>query len=241
MGPLVAIMTRWTWAAPLVALLVTALAVSCGGDEEKAEGPLPSAEEAVTRLVERANAVESFHFKLDHEGGLSPIPLGLKLKTAEGDIAVPDRLKAKIEAQNGAVVNVDIIGIGDKAWMTNPFSRQWQELPSGVTIRNIFDPAAGIRAVTATLKSVSVAPGEEVAGVVTYRIEGDVDSAVLEAAAPIAEPGLTVHVVAWVDREDFTIRRIRLEGPFSPDEPAGIVRILELSRFDEPVQIEPPL
>jgi len=59
--------------------------------------------------------------------------------------------------------------------------------------------------------------------------------------APIAEPGLTVQVVAWVDRRDSTIRRIRLEGPFSPDEPAGIVRILELSRFDEPVDIEPPI
>src|SRR3989304_2977309 len=212
-------MLRWTWATPLaLALVASALATSCGGGGKKQpEGPLPSAEEAVARLVERANAVESFHFKLDHEGGLSPIPLTLKLKTAEGDIAVPDRLKAKIEAQNGAVVNVDIIGIGDKAWMTNPFSRQWQELPSGVTIRNIFDPAAGIRAVAGALESVSVATGEEVNGVATHPIKGDVDSGV------------------------FPLRRIRLEGPSSPDEPAGIVRILELSRFDEPVQIEPPL
>ena len=84
-----------------------------------------------------------------------------------------------------------------------------------------------------------VAGAEVTDGVPTYRIEGDVDSGVLEAAAPIAEPGLSVHVTAWVDR-DFTIRRLRLEGPFSPGEPAGIARVLDLSRFDEPVEIEPP-
>ena len=235
-------MIRRTWAALLVALLAGGLSLSCRGGEERPDGPLPSPEEAVARLLERANAVRSFHFRLDHEGGLSPIPLNLSLKVAEGDILVPDRLKADIEARAGtAVVRVQVVGIGERAWITNPFSRQWQELPSGVTIRNIFDPAAGIRAVAGALQNVSVAPGEAVAGVATYRIEGDVDSGVLEAAAPIAEPGLTVQVVAWVDRRDSTIRRIRLEGPFSPDEPAGIVRILELSRFDEPVDIEPPI
>ena len=234
-------MLRRTWAAPLLALLVLAIAAACGdGEEEQPQGVLPSPEEAVARLIERANAVKSFHFKLDHEGGLSPIPLNLKLKVAEGDIVVPDRLKADIEARAGsAVVRVQVIGIGERAWITNPFSRQWQELPSGVTIRNIFDPAAGIRAVAGALRGVRVAGGEVTDGVPTYRIEGDVDSGVLEAAAPIAEPGLSVHVTAWVDR-DFTIRRLRLEGPFSPGEPAGIARVLDLSRFDEPVEIEPP-
>jgi hypothetical protein len=85
-----------------------------------------------------------------------------------------------------------------------------------------------------------VAGVEKVAGVNTYLLEGQVDSGVLEAAAPIAEPGLTVNVKLWVDTSDYTIRQVRLEGPFAPDEPDNIVRTLILSKFDEPVSIEPP-
>ena len=33
------------------------------------------------------------------------------------------------------------------------------------------------------------------------------------------------------------LRRLRLSGPISPDEDADAVRTVELSAFDEPVQI----
>jgi len=124
--------------------------------------------------------------------------------------------------------------------MTNPFSHEWQRLPEGTTISAIFDPAAGIQAVASSLQGVRVAGVEKVGGDNTYLLEGRVDSGVLEAAAPIAEPGLTVNVKVWVGVDDYTIRQVRLEGPFAPGEPENIVRILSLSKFDEPVSIEPP-
>lgn len=229
--------------ATLVALLAALpLAAACGGGgEEATPTALPSAEEVLPKVVERVDAVKTFHFRLEHEGGLSPIPLGLELRTAEGDVVVPDRISAKLEAEaNGALVRVEVIGVGEEGWITNPFSREWQPLPSGTTISAIFDPAAGVKAVAGSLQDVSVVGVEKVAGHETYRLEGHVDSGALEAAAPIAEPGLTVTVKVWVDTEDYTIRKVRLEGPFAPDEPAAIVRILSLSKFDEPASIEPP-
>ena len=228
-----------------VLLAVLPLAAACGGDSEEAgDTPtaLPPPEEILPKVVERVAAVESFNFRLEHEGGLSPIPLGLKLRTADGAIIVPDRMQAKLEAEAaGTLVRVEVIGIGEEGWITNPFSREWQPLPSGTTISAIFDPAAGITAVANSLQEVSVAGIERVGGRETYLLEGQVDSGVLEAAAPIAEPGLTVIVKVWVDVEDYTIRQVRLEGPFAPDEPAAIVRILFLSKFDEPISIEPPV
>ncbi len=231
----------------LLALVLAALplAAACGGDGGNGETTpvtLPQAEEILPKVVERVNAVKSFHFRLEHEGGLSPIPLELKLRTAEGDVVVPDRMKAKLEAEAaGALLRVEVIGIGEEGWMTNPFSGEWQPLPSGTTISAIFDPAAGITSVAGSLEEVSVTGVEKVDGHETYLLEGQVDSAALEAAAPIAEPGLTITVKIWADIEDYTIRKVRLEGPFAPDEPAGIVRILFLSKFDETVDIESPL
>jgi hypothetical protein len=232
----------------LLAALIGALALAAcgggGGGQEAAAttGPLPAAGEILSRVVDRVATVKSFHFRLEHENGLSPIPLDLKLRTAEGDVEVPGRIQARLDAEaGGALMRVEVIGIEDKAWMTNPFSDEWQELPKGTTISAIFDPAGGIQAVARSLQDVSVNGVENVGGSDTYLLEGKVDSGVLKAAAPIAEPGLTVTVKLWVDVEDYSIRQVRLEGPFAPGEPANIVRILHLSKFDEPVSIKPPV
>jgi hypothetical protein len=230
----------------LLAILLAALALAaaCGGAGEKATptpANLPQADEVLPKVVERVATVKSFHFRLEHENGLSPMPMNLKLKTAEGDIQVPDRMQAKLEAEAaGALMRVEVIGIGDQGWMTNPFSHEWQALPEGTTISAIFDPAAGIQAVAGSIQGARVTAVEKVGGDNTYLLEGQVDSGVLKAAAPIAEPGLTVNVKVWVGVDDYTIRQVRLEGPFAPGEPENIVRILSLSKFDEPTSIEPP-
>jgi hypothetical protein len=235
--------TRFGLLAMLLAGL--ALAAACGGGGEKAAptpATLPPADEVLPKVVERVGAVKSFHFRLEHENGLSPMPLDLKLKTAEGDVQVPDRMKAKLEADvAGALLRVEVVGIGEEGWMTNPFSREWQPLPAGTTISAIFDPAAGIQAVAGSLQDVRVVGVEKVGGDNTYLLEGKVDSGVLAAAVPIAEPGLTVNVKVWVGVDDYNIRQVRLEGPFAPGEPENIVRILTLSNFDESVSIEPPV
>jgi hypothetical protein len=236
---------RRAWLGLLATLLGgLVLAAACGGGGEKAAptpATLPPADEILPKVVERVGALKSFHFRLEHENGLSPIPFDLKLRTAEGDVQVPDRMEAKLDAEaGGALLRVEVIGIGDKGWMTNPFSHEWQSLPEGTTISAIFDPAAGIQAVASSLQGVSVAGVEKVGGDNTYLLEGQVDSGVLKAAAPIAEPGLTVNVKIWVGVDDYNIRQVRLEGPLAPGEPDNIVRILILSKFDEPVSIEPP-
>jgi len=60
---------------------------ACGGGSEVEEGgPLPSAAEVLTKAVERAATMKTFHFRLEHENGVSAIPLGLGLTTAEGDV-----------------------------------------------------------------------------------------------------------------------------------------------------------
>jgi len=234
------------WFGLLAVLLVAlALAAACGGGGGKEPQPtpatLPPADEVLSKVVERIGTVKSFHFSLEHENGLSSIPLDLKLRTAEGDVVVPDQIKAKLEAEAaGATLRLEVIGIGEEGWLTNPFTGEWQALPKGTTISAIFDPAAGVQAVARSLQEVRVAGVERIGGQDTYLLEGSVDSGVLEAAAPIAEPGLTVRVQIWSDVDDNLIRQIRLEGPFAPGEPENIVRILVLSNFDEPISVEPP-
>lgn len=226
----------------LAVAFVALLALSCGdGDDGDAGGPLPPGDEVLAKAIAAVDAMETFHFRLEHENGASRIPLDLQLLTAEGNVIAPDRMWAKLETRAGTQpVRVEVIGVGDDGWITNPFNRQWQPLPSGTTIKDVFDPAQGVKVVANSLQGPQVTAEEEVDGVLSYVLEGTVESAVLEAAAPIAEPGFTIGVKVWVGKEDSLMRRIYLVGPIAADEPQDIVRKLSISEFNQPVTITPP-
>ncbi len=229
--------------AALLAVVAAFLAACGGGDSNKpaTTGPLPQPDAVLSKAVNSFQAMKTFHFRLEHDNGGSPIPPGLTLITADGDVIVPDRMSAKLDAKAGQqTVNVQVIGIGDQGWITNPFSRQWQPLPSGTSIKDIFDPAQGVKAIVGSLQDAKVTAEENVDGMPCYRVEGSVASDVLQAAAPIAKPGLTVGIKVWIGKDDSLIRQVYLVGPIAPDEPSNIVRRLMLSKFNEDITIDAP-
>jgi hypothetical protein len=212
-----------------------------GGGTPTSTGTLPPAVSVLPAAVQAFSSLQTFHFSLAHENGTSPIPNGLQLVSADGDVIVPDRMDANIEAKVGdQTVKVEIIGVGDQGWMTNPFNRQWQPLPSGTTIKDIFDPAQGVKAIIGSLQNAQVVGQEKVGGAQTWHVKGSVQSDVLTVPVPIARPGLTVGIEVWIGVDDSLIRQVYLEGPIAPGEPDNIVRQLALSDFGENVTIEAP-
>ena len=62
----------------------------------------------------------------------------------------------------------------------------------------------------------------------------------MRGLVPGAPEGETLHMEVWVGRDDYLVRKVRLTGRLVEADTPEIVRVLELSRFDEPVSIEPP-
>ena len=204
----------------------------------------PVAVDDPARILEASVAavedVDSFHFTLEHENGSTPMPLNLELVSAEGDVAVPDRLKAEIRAKAASLnVRLDVIGIGEDTWVTNPFSRRWERLP-GAALRDIANPAALVEALVASLQDVRIDGRSEVDGVSTYHLKGSLDSGMLAEALPIAEPGHTASVDLYVAEDDSLPRRARIAGRLSNADTENIVRLVDFSRYNEPVTIEAP-
>ena len=215
-------------------------------EAETPEPPTPTPEGELTasqvleEAAERTGEVESFHFVLTHENGSTPLPLNLDLQSAEGDIVVPDRMQAEANAEAlGINVSVDVIGIEGRTWVTNPFTRQWQELPD-TNIRDFADPAALIRSVLPAIEDPELSDGGEVDGVDTHLVTGTINSQMLQEALGLAEAGNEVTVEAWIGKEDTLARLIRLEGPLSDEESPDVVREVEISQYNEPVEIMPP-
>jgi hypothetical protein len=80
----------------------------------------------------------------------------------------------------------------------------------------------------------------EIDGVKTDRLSGQIDAASLKDALSSAQAGYTANVEAWIGQKDSLPRRVRLSGQLSKGEPEEIVRQIDLSRFDAPVEIKPP-
>jgi lipoprotein LprG len=225
----------------LAALLTIVLLITaCSGGDDK---PQPADQDPQAILEQASTALagaKSFHFHLTHENGATPMPLNLQLTEAEGDVAVPDKVAADVKAKAASITaSVKVIGIGDRTWITNPFNRQWQELPN-TSVRDIANPAALVKSVIADVQDAKLEGQGELDGVKTYQISGTIDSAALDAALPNVEAGLPVTVQVWVGVDDSLPRRARVIGRLSQDEPENIVRQIDLSKFNAAVTITQP-
>lgn len=227
----------------VIAVLVISslLLITACGKKGPAIIEAPAAGDLLRQAAEALDKTRSFHFLLEHENGATPIVLGVMMERAEGDVLKPDRVQADVIGRLQAVsVRTRVIGVGDRAWITNPFTQTLQTLDQGTMIAQVFDPAVGVRRVVAAIQEPRLTGSETVDGVETLIVEGLVDSGELKAIAPFAQPGQQVRVRAWLGKSDTLPRRLRLEGPLAPDEPANIARRLTLSKFNEQVSIEPP-
>src|SRR5262245_2963871 len=185
---------RWSLFIALICLFAAAGCSSGGGKTSD-----KSADELLKTSAEKFAAVKTFHFALDHENGSTALPLGLRLIEADGDIVMPDRLAADVKAKLASTnVSVKVIGIDNESWMTNPFSRDWQRLPSGFSIWEATDPAAFVNTVARSIKDPKVVGTESVGGVNCQKISGKLDSAALRTAFRSAAPGTTLDVDVWV-------------------------------------------
>jgi lipoprotein LprG len=223
--------------APLLAL---ALSACGGGSESRPSSNAPGAADLLSKSGAATKAAKSFHFNFTQENGTMPMPLSFRLVSAEGEYAAPDRIKAGVKAKAASAnVAVDVIGVGERTWITNPFTRRWQSLPD-TTVADIADPTAIVAALLTGLKDPKVVGEQQVDGVKTYRVSGTIDSTVLRSAFSTVEAGYTNNVDLWLGADDMLPRRARIAGQLYKDDPANVARQVDLTKFGVAVDIKAP-
>jgi len=213
----------------------------------KAPPPTPthlSAAEIVERSSEAVEAVSYFHFTLEHEGGGTPIALGLEMQRAEGDVAKPGRLQMEVSATRQAMpVEVESITIGEETYlrMTFPIVTVWEPLPSEFSSVALFDPEAGVAALMREVADVVRLDDAVTSGTRCYHLRGKMSS---EQLVPILGSsvlkGMPIEAEVWVGKADFLPYQIKFSGRMTEAEAEGVIRTLRLSRFDQRVSITPP-
>ena len=225
----------------MVIIIVFTLAALPACSEEEPTSSSLSASEIISNSIEEMNLISSFHFKLLHQGGRTPIAMGLELDEAEGDIVKPDKLKTTIlAALRGMLVEVEVITIEVITYMTNPLTKQWELVPGEFSAISIFDPNAGITSILQDIVNATVVESEDDDSE-SYHIQGELPSESLRPITLSSVEGINVSVDVWIGRESFLINQIRIEGQITETEKPGIIRILELSDYNKAVEIAPPM
>jgi lipoprotein LprG len=219
-----------------VAALLCGIPVSaCGGDKHASVAP--PTQTIVAKALKRTAALRSVHFVFKVEHGPAGRP-GLSITFADGDLVVPDRLRARINGTFGRTpIQSEIVISGSRSFLKDPLTMQWRAFDAGVS------PAVFVQGGPAVLRratGVTRAGSDDVGGADSYRLAGRVSSADVAALLGAKPVQRLVPLTVWVDKAHYELRRVRLEGPVADGDPADVVRTIELSAFDEPVTITLP-
>src|SRR3989449_6032971 len=153
----------------LLALVLTL--VACGGSTSS----VPDAHQLITQAQAAIQKVHSYHFNLavDNPG----TGTALIIKTADGDVLVPDKLKASANVLVfGNVVQVQLITIGDKQYVTDPITDKWMHTSGLLDPRTLSDPKTGIAAILGHIQNPGTPTDANVDGKPCWSIDGTLDA-----------------------------------------------------------------
>lgn len=236
---------------PLVAAAIATgllLVMSCGSSAATPDPtpvgvpvPTPTPVDPAALLDASGRVMEdldSFHFRLTHRSGNTPVSGNFVVDEAEGEVVKPDRISAEFSGSfGGFAINSGLVTLGDLSFMTNPLTDKWEIVPPEVSPLGFFDPRRGIAAIMSQVEQPSIVPGSDE----KYRIEGRLPAEALRSLLGSALRDATVDVALTLDAEALHLLEAVIDGRVTSAEVNGVVRVITLSRFDEPFVIEPPL
>jgi len=219
----------------LLALVLTFAA--CGGSSNN----VPDTHQLITQAQAAIQKVHSYHFNLavDNPG----TGAALIIKTADGDVLVPDKLKASANVLVfGNVVQVQLITIGDKQYVTDPITNQWMHTSGLLDPRTLSDPKTGIAAILGHIQNPSTPTDANVDGKSCWSIDGTLDAKYLAGITGGGAPAGTMDKInTCIGKSDKLPYVIKITGIAAPGDTGKTARTIKLSQFNENLTITAPI
>ena len=172
--------------------------------------PTPTTGLVLESVVARMANETSLSFTLTGEPEGAPLSAGTEVQKVEGTLASSGAVTLTVTGSDGTALDV--------AASSLPFS--FESL--GATLSGIAEALA--EPVDIKAEWIDNRPKRGISGTVLGRDLG--------ALVPAAVADARAAVSLWVDGEG-RIRRLRIEGAVTPDDPPGAVRVLNLSGYGE--------
>ena len=224
---------------PVLAVLLCLLAFllsACGGS---GSSQVPDAKQLIKDAQAAILRVTSYHFKLvtANVGTQAKLPI----VGAEGDIVVPDKLKANANTLLlGNIVQVQMIAIGNQQYIL--LFGAWQATTGLLDPRTLSDPQKGVASILGHIQNPSTPTDSTVGGRPCWQIKGKLDPAYLTGITGGGAPaGSTDDITSCIGKTDKLPYQIIIKGPAAAGDTDKTVRTFTLSNFGEQVTIEAPI
>lgn len=230
----------------VTALLVLA-AVACA-EEQPTATPTPTPEpvdprEELQRTVQALLSLESASFDLGHLVGSSNILPGVLMHRAYGKAIVPDKFDVTVESEllfPRSYLEIGMVSIDDKAWMTNVLNGEWGEVtPESLPI-NLADFGTTLAEIVEKVQAPVLLDDDSIDGTAVYRINGGVFSEDLAGLVPAAGTGFPVSLEVWIEQDTGHLRQAFITGQVVPTDVVETKRQLTIDEINETLTIDPP-
>lgn len=230
------------WAAPLL-MGILLLTGACGSDPEPAPTPEPeiSLGELLTSASAKLAGMSTAKFVMIDELQSGQKFFGTTLKTVEGDIRSPDgvRILVDVEAPGMGFVEIEIVAVGEQAFMKFSRDAPWLPLPLEQVPFNFGGIGVTLSEVMLVMRDASIAGKETIEGVETIQVDGNVVSEEMSGLITSVDPGLPMKLSMWFDETDHTFRKFKMVGQLFNDDGPETSRLVTMD-IDVPVDIQLP-
>ncbi len=173
--------------------------------------------------------------------GSTPLATGLNLVGSEGVANLPDRFRLALDMEaSGTVLKLDVIVVGEQAFMTNLFSGAWEPVPKEQIPFRFDFVTESVTALLSGMDDLTLMGDGELEGESAYVIRGVGPTEALSQLIPGALPDSTIPVDLWVDKADGQLRQVQMTGPLVSGDLADTVRLVRLEALEEAPEIEAP-
>ena len=199
-------------------------------------------EEVLARTGENLASFSTATFQMIDENETGAKFFGATLKNVDGVVESPDSAHIVVEVESPAMgfAEIEIVAIADTAFMKFSAAAPWNPLPLdqvpfnfvglGVTLSNLL-PLVQDPAITGT---------ESIGGSPAIRVDGTLMSEDLSTLITSADTGHPIDLTLWIGEDDHELRQIRITGQIFDDDGEGTSRLIILSDYNTPVDIQVP-
>ena len=221
------------------------LAAACEAEPTVAPTPTPEPELTLDELLASAGqklaAMSTAKFHMIDEMQTGAKFFGTTLKTVEGDIRSPDsaRMLVDVEAPGMGFVEIEILAVGEQAFMKFSRDAPWLPLPLEQVPFNFGGIGVTLSELLPVMKDAAIVGRESVGDFQTIRVDGNVLSEDMSDLITSVDPGHAITLSYWFDGVEHTLRQLRIDGQLFDDDAPETSRLVNMD-FDAPVDIQLP-
>lgn len=227
------------------------LVSACGGESLPTPVPTPAStptpapptvDDLLSSAGEKLAAMSTAKFSMIDELESGAKFFGATFKSMVAEVEAPDsfRMLVDVVAPGFGFVQVEMLAVGDQAYLKLSKDAPWALLPLERVPFNFAGLGMTLRDVLSMIEDGAITGRESVQGAQTIRAEGTIASDELSHLITSVDPGHSVALTLWIDEAGHTLRQIRIAGQIYDDDAPETVRVLTIEGIDLPVDIQLP-